>query len=304
MSRVASLQPVFLVGAARSGTSLLYKCLCLHPDTAWISNWVRRYPGRPGLAILNRAAGWFPRARQEVWFGGGGNAYVYGSPRSLLARVFPMPVEGEPVFARCAVPGPGAAAVVTTPERAEAFRRAVSVMVRSGGGGVFVSKRIGHNWRIPYLRACFPEARFVEIVRDGRAVALSLSRVDWWEDNELAWREGTPRQWRQAGGDPWELCARNWVAELDAVAGGLDAVPATQRLRVTYERFVADPHGTLDEVARFAGLAPSPAWDRVLGDLRFPDRNESWRHQLDAGAVRTIETVQGDHLRAYGYVAV
>ncbi|MGH8972812.1 MAG: sulfotransferase family protein [Acidimicrobiia bacterium] len=281
--------PVFLVGAARSGTSLLYKCLCLHPDTAWISNWVRRYPGRPALAALNRTAGWFPRARHEIWFGGGDNAYVYGSPRSLVARAFPMPVEGEPVFA---------------PERVEDLRRAVSVMVRAGGGGVFVSKRIGHNWRIPYLRDCFPDARFVEIVRDGRAVALSLSRVDWWDDSELAWREGTPRQWRQSGGDPWELCARNWVAELDAVAAGLHAVPRAQRLRVTYEDFVADPRGTLDEVARFAGLAAAPAWSDALAGLRFPDRNESWRHQLDAGTVRTIEAVQGHHLRTHGYAAV
>lgn len=281
--------PVFLVGAARSGTSLLYKCLCLHPDTAWISNWVRRHPGQPALAALNRLSGRFPRARQEVWFGGGANAYVYGSPRSVLARAFPMPVEGEPLFA---------------PGRAEELRWAVSVMVRAGGGRVFVSKRIGHNWRIPYLRRCFPEARFVEIVRDGRAVALSLSRVDWWDDSELAWREGTPRQWRQAGGDPWELCARNWVAELDAVAAGLDFVPSAQRLRVSYEDFVAEPRRTLDDVARFAGLAPTPAWTRALAGLRFPDRNDSWRQQLDAGVLRTIEAVQGSHLRAHGYASV
>ncbi|MBV9253816.1 MAG: sulfotransferase, partial [Actinobacteria bacterium] len=37
-------QPLFLVGAPRSGTSLLYKALCLHPDAAYISNWVNRFP--------------------------------------------------------------------------------------------------------------------------------------------------------------------------------------------------------------------------------------------------------------------
>ena len=46
--------PVFLVGAARSGTSLVYKALCLHPDVAYISNWVARYPKAPRLAALNR----------------------------------------------------------------------------------------------------------------------------------------------------------------------------------------------------------------------------------------------------------
>ena len=34
--------------------------------------------------------------------------------------------------------------------------------------------------------------RFVVLVRDGRAVAESLSRVDWWETNHVWWYGGTP----------------------------------------------------------------------------------------------------------------
>ena len=40
----ASEAPVFLLGPARSGTSLLYKLLCLHRDVAFISNYVARAP--------------------------------------------------------------------------------------------------------------------------------------------------------------------------------------------------------------------------------------------------------------------
>ena len=41
--------PTFLIGAARSGTSLLYKGLCLHPDAAYFNNnYVRRLPRHPG----------------------------------------------------------------------------------------------------------------------------------------------------------------------------------------------------------------------------------------------------------------
>lgn len=39
----------FIVGAARSGTSLLYKVLCLHPQTAFISNWLARTPSMPAM---------------------------------------------------------------------------------------------------------------------------------------------------------------------------------------------------------------------------------------------------------------
>src|SRR5436305_4693409 len=103
------MRTVFLVGAPRSGTSLVYKALCLHPEVAYISNWVRRAPAVPQLAVLNRAAAHLPEQRLRAWFGGGDNAYVYGRRRPLWERAFPMPVEGEPLYARAGVGTNGSA---------------------------------------------------------------------------------------------------------------------------------------------------------------------------------------------------
>jgi hypothetical protein len=294
--------PVFLIGAARSGTSLLYKSLCLHPDAAYISNWVRRFPAHPELAGLNRLPVRLSGMQRTVWFGGGGNAYVYGSPRRLVERLFPMPVEGEPVFAHCGIPEAALDEDVPAGENLEGLRAEIRRITQAGGGRVFVNKRIANNWRIPTLVAAFPSARFVEIIRDGRAVAYSLSRVDWWDDSPLTWLEGgTPRQWSGAGLDPWELCAYNWVAELDATAGGLMEVDPQRHLRLRYEEFVAAPVETLERVSAFAGLASSAAWTSRLGGLRFPDRNESWGSKLDPAVIGRIEAIQAEKLRDYGY---
>jgi hypothetical protein len=294
--------PVFLIGAARSGTSLLYKSLCLHPDTAWISNWVGRYPGHPALSALNRLAAARPTARHSVWFGAGGsNAYVYGHSRRLRERLFPMPVEGESFFARWGAPAPALNVPLPSAAEIQALRKAVAAVIGRAGDRVFVSKRIGHNWRIPALEACFPNARFVEIMRDGRAVAYSLSKVDWWDDSELVWRNGTPRQCQEQGMDAWDLCAQNWVAELEAITRGFDAVAPERHLRIAYEDFVTAPLETLDTVAGFAGLDPDPGWKRGLAQLRFPDRNENWRIRLEPALVRRIEDIQGRHLEANGY---
>src|SRR6266542_5558719 len=98
------LAPLFIVGAPRSGTSLLYKLLCLHPRAAWISNWARRAPGVPAVVLLNRLAPRMPATRRRTWFGSdGASAYVYGRPRALVERLFPMPVEGEPVYRHCGI---------------------------------------------------------------------------------------------------------------------------------------------------------------------------------------------------------
>jgi len=289
--------PVFLLGAARSGTSLLYKCLCLHRQAAWVSNWVRRCPGLPAFAVVNRLPARLPKARTAVWFGGGGNAYVYGAPRRLVERAFPMPVEGEPFFNRHGIPPPGGAPA----EGPTTVAAAVRALTLASGGRVFVSKRIAHNWRVPQLVAAFPTARFVELVRDGRAVAYSLSRVDWWETSELVWLPGTPADWHRQGMDSWELCARNWVAEVDAISTGLELVPSERRLRIAYEEFVAAPAVTLEAVAAFAGLAPSARWRADIAALSFPDRNEAWRSRLEPAVVRRIEALQHDHLEANGY---
>jgi hypothetical protein len=101
--------------------------------------------------------------------------------------------------------------------------------------------------------------------------------------------------------DAWDLCAQNWVAELEAITRGFDAVPPERHLRIAYEDFVAAPLETLETVAGFAGLGPDRRWQRGLERLRFPDRNENWRTRLEPGLIRRIEDIQSQHLEANGY---
>lgn len=295
--------PVFLVGAARSGTTLLYKSLCLHPSTAYISNWVRRFPAAPQLAVLNRLPAAVPALRRKGWFRGD-NAYVYGERRSIIERMTPAPVEGETLFARCGitkdpveVPPPVDSSIVS-------LRRAFGSVARWSGGRILVNKRIANSWRIPLLVTAFPDARFVNLVRDGRAVASSLARVDWWEDGEIWWLGSTPREWSGSGGDPVELCARNWVMEVDATERGLQHVPADNILSITYEDLIAEPTTMLRDVAAFAGLEPEhPQWLERRRDMQFPNRNDGWRRHLTDDAITTTESIQRETLRRYGYTA-
>jgi hypothetical protein len=301
---------LFIVGAPRSGTSLLYKSLCLHPEAAWISNWVGHYPGHPGLAALNHAARWLPGRRRRVWFGAGGdNAYVYGRPRPALERVFPMPMEGERVFNHCGIapPTPDGDPTANDPVRRAAaiarLRATFATVVRWSGGRVLVCKRIANNQRIPLLAEAFPQARFVHLVRDGRAVAYSLSRVDWWDTDVVWWYGDTPAAWRAAGGDPWELCAEHWNRELASIQEGLAAVPAGQRLEVRYADLVADPVGFIEQVAGFGGLGPDTGWHAELTRLSYPNKDESWRQHLDADVRARIERIQAGTLRRLGMLA-
>ena len=294
--------PVFLVGPARSGTSMLYKLLCMHPESAWISNWLARVPAATSAAVLNRVTPHAPHARRRVWFGAdGSNAYVYGRPRAIRDRLFPMPHEGEPVYAAAGIPQFDPLPPEALDLAVANLRSAVEAVRRASGAPIFVNKRIANNRRIPLLLRAFPDARFLSLVRDGRAVALSLSKVNWWADSIVWWYGDTPARWAAEGKDPWAMCARNWVEELGVVESGLAEVPPGQALELSYESFLDAPVPTLQRLADFAGLAPSRSWDRSVRSLGFPDRNEAWRTRLDDDVVRTITEIQSDELRKHGY---
>lgn len=269
--------PVFVVGAPRSGTTLLYRCLALHPDAAWISSVQARFPRAWGLAALNRVTRHTPRLTYAAWFGPRGDAaYRYGSPRPLRDRLWPQPVEGEPVFAACGIPATWTGGKVS--DRQRRLPVLIARTCRAGGGAVFVGKRIGHNRRLLLLDALWPNARFVVLTRDGRAVTESLLRVDWWPEAELWWwRAGArPADWTAAGGAPRVAAARHWVAEVDAIAEGLRGIPPGRVWHLSYEDLVADPRTHLSAVARFAGLDPGEAsWQRSLSAVDFRNRHRA-----------------------------
>lgn len=296
--------PIFLVGAARSGTSLLYKVMALHPETTWLSNWIQHFPDAPQLAALNRCARAFPERRSPVWFGRDGrNAYVYGSRRPLRDRLFPMPAEAETFYARRGFPQKLQPTEPLSGGRdARRLQQGFDTIARWDGHRTVLTKRIANNRRIPLLSQIFPQARFIEIVRDGRAVAVSLSAVDWWETSAIWWLGASPREWRLQGRDPWELCARNWVEEVQIVRRGLAEVDPGQVLSLRYEDLVRDPPAVVEEVMTFSRLdVRAPEWRAALGQVRFPNQNEAWRTKISASAQEVIESVQRGELEHYGY---
>ena len=305
MSRPAAAtetQAALIVGAPRSGTSLLYKVLCLHRDAAYVSNWTNRIGATTITARANRLAARSTARRRTVWFGEGDNAYVYGRRRRRLAeRLFPMPVEGHRLFTRLGAPLP------PKPDQRGALDAArlgqeIARVVRAAGGRVFVSKRVVNNWYLDQLEAALPRARYIHVLRDGRSVAASLERVDWWESSIVPWWGGTPAQWRAEGRDPWELLANTWVEETKLVERFLATIDADRALTVRYEDLLADRDAVLAEVARFAGLGADPAWTDEVATLRLAkDKARAWEDHLDGAAKQTVTAVQGPLLAELGY---
>lgn len=292
--------PVFVVGAPRSGAALVYGLLCLHQNSVWVSNRARRAPETARFAARTRRGARGTRTRSRTWFDAGLDAPDgSGRVRSPLGRLVPRPAEGAELFDAYDLAGVSRS---DPPSRRQlGLRRAVDDLVE-GGARVFVSHAGAHTRRVRQLHALFPEARFVTLTRDGRAVAASLLHTGWWPDSVVWWYGNTPRAWEADGRDPWELTARHWVREVEALEAGLAHVPSGRILQLTYEQLVDDPERAMQQAGEFAGLADEGAWRRAMPHLPLSERDEEgWPGRL-GDSIDRVQEIQEGWLRKYGYL--
>lgn len=124
------------------------------------------------------------------------------------------------------------------------------------GGRMLVEKSPKNTLRIPFLKAIFPEAKIIHIVRDGRDVACSLMPGIGGD----AWMHLKPPNWRDLFNkyDGLERCARAWQ---EIVTISLDDLGTLDHLQVRFEHLVGPPivkRSTINDIRAYLGLGRHP----------------------------------------------
>jgi hypothetical protein len=289
---------VFLLGAGRSGTTLLYKLLCLHPEVAFISNYENRLKWLPdgwlsGLVATRKQlklAAWFNR----------GNAYFIRRP--WIKKLVPTPVEGESVYADCGVPLHSAANYLPDEVTASSLRERFEAFRRHSDAKIFLSKRTANNRRLPILQKIFPQARYIHLIRDGRDVAHSLSQVEWWDDHVLWWDGRRAVDAQTAGEDRISLCARNWVHEMAELEANLADIPQEQKYQLRYEDLLNDPIGELSAVLAFIGLPVTADFTHAIEYLQLAHRPSRWPQAWSEHQLAKVLQEEDSTLRKLEYI--
>jgi len=287
----------FLIGTGRCGSTLLYEVLARHAQVGFVSNWDDRSARTPRL--LRRNAGRIYRLTTV--------------PALEKRRLRVRPCEGQRVLSREVSP-----AVVdpfrdltaddVTPWLAGRMRRFFGSRAAEQGAGHFVHKFT--LWpRAAFLHAIFPDARFVHIVRDGRAVANSHLQMNWWRGHlgPSRWKLGPlpPRyreEWEKEGRSLVHLAGIGWQIQMDAFEAARAAVPADQWLEVRYEDLLADPRKYVNAVLEFLGLSWTPQFERGFGRHAFrAGRMDAFRRDLTPDQLALLTRSLAPHLRRYGY---
>lgn len=188
---------------------------------------------------------------------------------------------------------------------------------RGGRVRFVVEKTCANSLRVPFIDAVLPEARFVLIQRDGRAVVAS-ARKRWRGELEMpglpyllakarfvplaslpgtAWRwfaRRLPGRSRQDGRLRWwgprmpghaglkdapldVICAHQWAACVETAQADLDLVAPDRVLRLSYEALSRDPAGTLSRIVAFLGAAVTDADLTAAAAVIRPDQGSATR---------------------------
>jgi hypothetical protein len=263
--------PFFVVGTGRSGTTMLRNLLRLHPrvhlprETHWIpilfnSFGLRRVPVDELIGLV-----------QQVYMAKG---------RSALERILAEEKIDDGAFSdrlRATLPADGLASIA---EFMNGFRRIIG---EHRGRDLIGDKTPDYGLCMGTLQAIWPEARFLHIGRDGRDVAMSMSKVlsfrllAAWGINHW-WAIALQRQYEikldEADAEiPLERFFELWHSRIMRIRDERNRLRPGTYLEVSYEDLLSRSRETLNRIAEF---------------LEFPEA-ESW---IDA----SIAQIAGDNL--------
>ncbi len=287
----------FLIGTGRCGSTLLHEMLCRHPDVAFMSNLNDRLGTIPGLD--SRTGRMYRKLPHRFTEKGKVRFAPSEGYRAASREIGPIMTTSSRDLVRSDA----------TPWLTDRVRGFFGRYWSAQPENVMLHKFTG--WpRAGFLQSIFPEARFVHVVRDGRAVANSWLQMPWWEgyNGPENWHWGElPTDyrslWEDSGRSFVVLAGIAWMMLIDAWEEARVTLPEGSWIDVRYEDLISAPQETSVAVLDFLGIARDERFTEQLDRYTFDtSRGDAYRDELGEDNVAQLEAVMAGHLARYGYV--
>ncbi len=254
-------RPIFIVGPHRSGTTLLYGIIAAHADVGYLNRYNHRFPGHPKLAQRFRR----------------------------MMRAHDLPVEAQRVWDHeWKLEDDVMGAEDADPDAVAFYRRTVSTVLAMRGCSRLVAKYPRLSMRLDWLDAIFPNAIFVHMVRDWRAVVNStVSRKVKRQKRGGGWFGVRIPGWREMDDLPHELAAgRVFRVATQQLEEGQQKY-GTRFHRISYEDLCREPISEIRRLAETCGLEWTDAFEKSIPQ-DLTSANHKWKERLDMQMVERI----------------
>ncbi|WP_053221456.1 sulfotransferase family protein [Limnoraphis robusta] len=185
----------------------------------------------------------------------------------------------------------------------------------------FAEKSPDNCFLIPFLYECFPDAKFIHIIRDGRDVSLSNVRKPWLSSasNGSGLREPSgyllgshPRYWVEPERalefqqtTDIHRCIWCWRRHVEAAFNHRSSLPSSQYLEVYYESLVTEPMLYTSKILDFLEI-DKPDESKAIFQSALSKASQSsvgvWKQKLSSEQQNIINTEAGTLLKNLGYL--
>lgn len=228
----------------------------------------------------------------------------------------------------------------TVPEQANLIRSLLFRLASpklSAGTKYLVEKTVSNSLRLEFVHQIFPDAKFIHLIRDGRAVTESAVRMWrqppkagylWKKLRYFPWRSYRHAIWYAANlvrgkltagrgqlvwGPRYDgieedarllplpvTCARQWKKCVTAARRGLSGIPESNVLEVRYEELVSSDKAITD-ICDFIGLEDKGLVVDLFRKKLQPQNDDKWRTGLTGPELEQVLEEIGSTLTEMGY---
>lgn len=264
--------PVLIVGSPRSGTTLLSRL---------VNKFLDIHVARDGGVLLE-----FYRMRRAY-----GDLGDVRNLRTLVRDLYANGTFRTRLLTRgLTFSSSELLSAVDRPTYAGVVEAVLSETARSHGKRGWGNKRPDYAFLSRHeIDALFPDAKVVQIVRDGRDVVLSMRRA-----GHLLVEKN------------WYFAACDWRDHFLASRRLRSELGDSRYLEIRYEELLEDPLKTLSALMQFAECSTGPQWTRaqmrreILATIKRGNTNK-WKTQMLPHSVSIVERVAGNELEEAGY---
>jgi len=302
------IKPIFIVGVPRSGTTMLYRMLCKHPDLAWFSH--------EDLQFL------FPKKRQEKLKKKftkmkENNEKIPQNEQSLvvfglkqenpLEGTSKIPIEYETFWLRCF--GREYITDVSEDKKNEIIQTIQKFLEREKKIR-FLNKSPNNSKRLYVLKKIFPDAKFINLVRDPRSVISSMlvrQELEGKFNVRIPIKNKTLRR--------VSLLKQKFLSDIkkfDAVDNYSNAYNQITEvihefyvqypdnfINVIYEELLAEPEKIVTKILEFCELEKHPNLKDIIPKIKKTQKN--WKEKLTSKDEQKIFKIVKSSIKKMNY---